>query len=399
VRVNPVRCFATSVGSLWSARFAGSAPHAEPPHRSERAASSQRRRDGIRILIRVNRRLSFSEAGRATNRPTRAPAASPGARALVRRVAMLLVWLSLAGCGHKPITQPGIDRPGRDAWPDYQTLVQQYNRHVDGVDRLWARAEVGVRFIDDDGRERSENFEDSRLIAVLPDRFYLALRKIVGGSFADLGANGRAYWLLDKRQGGTLYLGLYKPSAAHPAEPHRAHHIHTDKPEHASTASAASSSFSAPAPTNRRTELPFPIRPDRLPALMGWTPITTDTEPAPPQVEWVDGGFLIEPPGSGRRLILHPETGFPMRIDLYDAQGRSIAIARMGSPRPLTLDDGATARIASRVRIEAVDRPGHVDLTLRDITRDTERFNPRLFDLDRLLQSAGRVVEVDRVRP
>ena len=122
----------------------------------------------------------------------------------------------------------------------------------------------------------------------------------------------------------------------------------------------------------------------------GVVPMDGNQVPTPPEVEPVRGGYLIEPPGTGTRLLLDPVTALPVRIDLLDTRGRSVVTALLSSPQSVEMSSATPSKptMQSRVRITMANRPGSMTLFLSNLSdgRSDPKINPRVFDFERLVK-------------
>lgn len=243
----------------------------------------------------------------------------------------------------------------------YSQIVRRYNSSIESLDRLWSRAVVEVRWEDD----RGSHFEqgEGNFIFVRPDRVALSVGKL-GHTLFWIGANRGQYWMFDLREEKTVYAGRRRSARG------------------------------------RAGDLPIPVRPMDLPRVLGLYRINPDALPAEPQVEWYDGGYLIEPPGTRSRLLLDPVTFRPKRIDLLDEEGNSRLIGRLSGWETVQtqgLAPGGLPVVASRAEIALVDRAGRATLHLSDLSdgRDGGRITGKAFDLDQLIKALKPTQRVD----
>ena len=271
----------------------------------------------------------------------------------LRFVLLVTLLLAAPGCRYADPTDrdPGVVRP--NDLPSYTEIVTRYNDNAAKVTRLWARADVEFVWYEDDTR-RTEVGDDSRLMLRLPDELALDIAKPFDIRLFWLGSNSAQYWLFDDiSDTKRVYFG-----------------------SHANFTATGWRGF------------PIPVHPLELPGLLGILPIDPQALPRAPAVEWVAGGYLIEPPGTATRLVIDPRTYLPLRIDLLDRYGNSAIIARLSRPEAVASDDSAgdPPLVNKHVAITVVGQPGHITLKMRDMTMAASRFNERQFDLDFLMK-------------
>lgn len=290
----------------------------------------------------------------------------------------VLAASALASCAAPDAME---DKPVPPAEPlpvmSYREAATRYNRHVAGLERLWARSVVEVRWIEEDGDRRSEQGE-GHFVFVPPQRVALSVGKL-GKVILWAGSNDERYWLIDNQGDGVAYVGK------HP-------------------------SVEVVAPTgDGEMRGPLPFKPDDVPFLLGLRPLPVDEELANRgdgrAVARTDNrAYVVTPPGGRVSLHLEPERMLPIRVDLFDAEGKLAArgelseherLDQVGTPVATwpTLATEATLRPADP------DRPGRVDpeqrmrLILSGLTTDTRKIKDRAFDFDTLL----RVYEPEEV--
>lgn len=280
-----------------------------------------------------------------------------GFRDVLSALAMGVVcMIFLAGCA-KPVTpddSPGVRVP-RDEPPPYAEAVRRYNENAKKVDRLWSRAVTTLEWFDSKGERRIEQGDDCFVVYVAPDRFALSIGKL-GKTLMWVGCDEQRYWMFDLQEPRSAYVGT------------RAN---------------------AGKPCVRPLPMVGGVSPRDVMRLMGVEPIDADAEPAGQPVEWHEGQWLIEPPGTGTRLLIDPETGLATRIDLLDEHGYSRLICRLSHTTVIesfVIPPGGPAKIASRLNIELPDGSGSVRLTMSSPTdgRRDDRIQDRVFDFDRL---------------
>jgi len=273
----------------------------------------------------------------------------------------------LSCCVPAPPVGPGVQAiEQRGTLPTYPELAERYNANLAGLDRLWARADVLLKYKDERGRWRSDRGDDSKLLMIAPDQVALSVGGI-GPPVLWIGGDAMRYWVFHLREDKPVYFG-------------RRDHI-----DHPATQS-----------------LPSPVYPHQLPWMLGLVPLDEQAHPTP-AVEWHKGYYLIEPPGANVRMLIDPRTARPIRIDMLDAVGRSRLAVRLHDPIPLERPRDATGpapHVPSHIEAWVLGEDTHVTLRLRTVRdgrgdRAIERAFASAFDFERLIQAHQPGVMVD----
>ena len=309
-----------------------------------------------------------------------APAAGPVCLQARATILILALGTLLAGCASTP-AGPAVG--GTQPAPiSYREVAERFDRNITGLDQVWSRC-VAVADWTQDGKPRSEQGEGN-LLAILPDRLALSIGKL-GQTIIWAGCNQEHYWLFDlKDDGGVVYFGRQGKTAKPGAQP-----------------------------------LPVGISPRDVIKLLGVMPIDPNQPPAKqPEVEWVDGGWLIQPPGnglsptspaagpgsegpSGIKLLIDPVTFLPRQVHLCDATGKTILLARLSNFKRVRVagkPPGAWPWMASRYRIEDLVKHSRLTLDLNDLSDGRpDRMHTRAFKLGVLIKALhpARVVDMD----
>lgn len=257
---------------------------------------------------------------------------------------LMVLMLMVAGCASTQSLTPD-DRPPAT---DPAEVVARYNDNAMRLQRLWARAAAFFRYRDPDDGDMRTDQGDGHLLFVRPSRVAFATGKPGVGDVLWAGNNDRQFWLFDLRH-DVAYVGSYARLGQPGSRP-----------------------------------LPMPVRPDRLPSLLGLTPI--DAEEA--YVEWHGDDLLIEPRWGARRLLLDARTGLAKRVDLLDEKGHSLIVCELTGEKTVKQVEGESrpARIAAEAAIRVVGEEGGLTLKLSNPTDDPDKIDDRLFDLDLLLR-------------
>lgn len=265
-------------------------------------------------------------------------------RALLPAIA-LGVGAAMFGCqGQEPVVQtpylPAAIEHEEPAMPTYAELAQRYNANAEKLDRLRATTVVSMRWEDEEGDRHYEQGE-GRLLFTEPGRTAMTVGKL-GDVKLWAGSDADRYWVFDMRESGTAYVG-----------------------EHENLGQGCAA------------RLPLPVNPRAVPYLIGLLPLDESLADMAPPVEMLRGHYLIEPPGTNVRMLLHPETALPVRVDLTDEQGRSVVITLLedyGAVEQEGVAPEAAARVARRVAFHAVGDEAELTLHLADLT-DGRRFD------------------------
>jgi hypothetical protein len=277
--------------------------------------------------------------------------------------ALAALAVLLAGCGG-PGTKPLVSGPANAALgdpPGYAQVAESYNRRVEAMGSLWARAVIRVWFPDREGEERTEQVE-GHFSFVRPSKVNLTLNK-VNQVVAILGSNDAQYWWIEP--------------ARDPKKAYTGSHSKVDP--------------------DRVAELGLPVYPLDLIELVGITPLPTDPPASgqgSPVVRWAPGGALVVdfPMENGvRRLFLSPETYEPRRIEIADSGGNLVLSSDLTGYAPVAIRSGAPGvshpRIPGEVLASVNQGRTRVRLRLYDAETGGRRPSPAAFDLDALLNA------------
>jgi len=283
-------------------------------------------------------------------------------------MACLLALLLICGCGKPPVLPDFNDvdyAPHLGQLPAYGDVVARYNANIEHATRLWSKASLEFYYVDAEGRRQREFADDSTLIMVLPDQVALSMGKLGETGFW-LGSDGQRYWLFDLlAEPETVYVGSTQ---------------RLNKAGH--------------------RELPIPIQPRQLGWLLGLRRIDPSSMPSAPAVEWLAGGYLIEPPGEGVRLLIDPATGLIRRVMLLDAAGRPAVTAVLYEFDVLD-DDRLTASqkplIPYRVEAALVNSDDTFRLRLKFPSDGGRKVRAAAFKFDVLMKQfkPKRVIDLD----
>ncbi|MEM8737380.1 MAG: hypothetical protein AAGG38_02735 [Planctomycetota bacterium] len=247
------------------------------------------------------------------------------------------------------------------ALPTYAALVRRYNENAGALDALWARTKVEVRWRDEKNRKRRES-GDGRLIFERPLNTAWTV-EVLGDPKLWAGSDVRGFWLFDRLGEGRAYYGAYGRRLYRP--------------------------------------LPLPIQPEALPYLLGLVPLDAGRRPEPPEVEWFNGYYLIEPPGLDLRLMLDPATARPVRVDLTDSEGQSVVTCILtGDLEVSTMgDDERRAVLPKKAELYPRDQESRLTVTLVRASGDDQKIKNKWFDYELLKKALRPKVVIDLNEP
>lgn len=283
----------------------------------------------------------------------------------------LVAALQLTGCKPAQPIVPDNLLPdpvaNEQPLPTYGDLIRRYNATTEPLVRVWASARVNLLWLNEKGKKKSEH-GDGKFMFVSPDKLSLKIEEFGKGFHA--GGDGERYWYFDTFEEPTVYVGRF------------------DKLDELDAAT-----------------FPLPVKPTDLPYVMGLLPIDPDLLPEEPAVERVVGHYLIEPPGLGLRILLHPETARPVRVDLLAADGSSKVKCLLSEPVEIEIQqdttDGSAPIMASRVEVYVLDEEVRMTLKLKGLTTDGRRIKSPHFVFETLMDvyKPELFVDLDAANP
>ncbi|TVQ61924.1 MAG: hypothetical protein EA379_05795 [Phycisphaerales bacterium] len=267
----------------------------------------------------------------------------------------------LAGCAGQQRDRVDTDAPA----PAYLETARAYNERANRLERVWARAVVEVRYVDQDGRRRSEQ-GDGHLQLLAPDRLALSLGKL-GEMVLYLGCDDTRHWLFERGEPTRVAVGLHENLGR---------------------------------PCAR--SLGLPAHPLDIIDLLGVTPLP-EREGAG-RTSWArDGTLAVETPGrlGTLRVLIDPATHLPVRMEMLDAPGGEAWLtADLQNHERLAVRAAAFGpHIATRIIIRHAESDTELRVNLYDpsdgIVRG--RIAEDVFDFEYLLDAlnAGEVDVLD----
>ena len=252
----------------------------------------------------------------------------------------------------RAVTPPDLTpviRPVQAPLPSYEEVVSRHNARVAPLGRLWASSDVKVRWIDEKGRYRSEE-GGGNLILVRPRRVALTVSKL-GQTGLWAGSNEERYFLFDAHERDAAWVGRHENAGLPCSKP-----------------------------------LPLPVPPEAVGYLWGVMPLPIESG----TVERVEGYLLLEPAGLNVRMLLHPDTLLPVRVDLTDPRGYSVLTCRLSEYAPVELADlpeadrPRAARVIDCYPLTDGGEQTRLTLELSNLSDGTRgnKINDRVFDFD-----------------
>ncbi len=247
--------------------------------------------------------------------------------------------------------------------PTYSDLIRRYNATTEPLVRVWAEARVDLIWLDEKDKRKSEH-GDGRFMYVAPDKVALEIQEFGKGFWA--GGDGDRYWLFDLQNERIVYVGRFE-----------------------NLDSLDEDAF------------PLPVKPSDLLYVLGLVPIDPDAVPGAPAVERVVGHYLIEPPGLGLRMLLHPDTARPVRVDLLNKNGGSAVKCILTRPVEVntTSDtpEGTKPVMPSIAEVYVLHKEARMTLKLKGLTTEARRIRDNHFDFETLMKvyKPDEVIDLD----
>ncbi len=293
--------------------------------------------------------------------------------------------LLLAGCASGPIVlENHTPRPvvGHAQRVEIDTVIHKHNAAVAGLDKLWARTRMRLRWrevqpgedpLTAKGPVKRASAEGTMIVQRdwsgrgLHGTAVTAGKLGITGFWA--GSDGQRAWLFDLRDRGTLWVG-----------------------DSATGFQSADESL--------------PIPPQALPWLLDLVPLDLALMPQPPQR--TEGGYIEVFPAVGVRMLLDPRDGRAVRVflselaggpaddtggdsggasgDFSGGGGGEVLAVHLDRYQPMSVE-GIHKRdrptVPTRLEIYLLTRPARLSVRLEGMT--DQRIRPAVFDLDVLI--------------
>ena len=294
-------------------------------------------------------------------------------RALVLGVlGLTLVALFLGGCNKdlkvdEPFEKGSVVTRAGDP-PSFKDLAAKYNQRVAKLNSLWARADIRLEFVDDNGDRQREEAE-ATLQCVLPRKFSFMISKISEHYFT-LGCDDEKYWWIDRKDSPpTIMMGRH-----------------------------------AMATRKKAALLGVPLLPLEMVECLGVTPLPASAKTPPTRWSPLKQSvvFVIpagSTPDSGTiEYWIDPQTADPRRIRIFDAKGgltvdchhEDIAMVKVGAG----LDEAT--RMASKLKVFVPQRETILTISLNSMEHRSLN-GSKAFDLAALKNAyrIDREIDVD----
>ncbi len=292
----------------------------------------------MRPSAALQRHLTFLRGG-SPHPPREKWRSWPGARRVRRPAAQsgavgLVVAILLAGCQTPPVrkVEPvNLQGPAE--------VLAAHNAWADSIQHLWARADLRLVFTVGDGKVERHDLS-GHLFLAKPDRLFVH-GEVLGQEMFTLGTNAERYWLWIRPKVNTVWTGVRGGAGewrlvVSPA----------------ALLEALGVSRISLGPGDRAD---FVTRPEHY---------VLSVERAGPA-----GRVLV------RRVWFDPATLRPLRVDLFDDEGRPLLMAELMKYKRVGATDVCTVYRARFLGEEEVD----LVLRLRDVNLEKEP-NPRVFE-------------------
>jgi hypothetical protein len=272
---------------------------------------------------------------------------------------VILAAFLLTACAHdgRPVANTAPDAP----IPTYETIRAANDERTALLDRFWTRTVARIDFVDEDGKERSEQLEGHLQFAA-PRGLLVTFHKL-GELYFVVGSNDDLFWWIQLGSDKRATVGRY--DSTNPQEGER---------------------------------FGLLVHPLDLITLLAIRPMP---EAPLDQPRWSDEHQAIEvdlPAISGtRRMYFDPETLEPTRVELLDDAGELTAESTLTRYTDVTVDrpvEGPTPRIAQRFWITSPSSDLSIKVDIYAAVTNDERPRPRDLDFEHLIR-AYRVDEVE----
>lgn len=274
------------------------------------------------------------------------------ARAWVFRTVLAAICLTLAACCDQSKQTPDGIIVRNEPPPSAEEIARIYNPTVEHLDRLWARTELRIQGVDDDGKDFDETAE-GHLQFIRPAMVSLTVKK-VGETYFALGSNQDRYWWMDLRKPRTAFIG-----------------------------SLANASPKAVA------RFGVPVHPLDLVDLLGVLPI----DPAGASTAWSEDGaeIVMSLPGRwGTRILrFRPEDAALVCVQLLDSHGEIVCESRITQTEPVEFRDtpDLKALAPTRLTLTLPARATTVTVALHDPQNRGSAMQQAPFNPDALLRA------------
>ncbi|MGP1309171.1 MAG: hypothetical protein ACTS27_03110 [Phycisphaerales bacterium] len=284
--------------------------------------------------------------------------------------AALAAIAMIAGCASD--AQRGAIQVSDDATlPSYEQVAERYNQRTALLGRVWARAVVEMRFLDAEGRRKSEQGE-GHLQFIAPSRFALSVGKL-GEVLLYLGCDDHRFWWFERGDANRVSV---------------CRHANADQP--------------------CAEGVGLPARPLEVIELMGVLELPARGGRVQRSAR---GEIVVDVPsrtaqGAFTRVALDPSRYEPTMIGLYDTgRAQPVLLARLEEYANVSISGrgGIPPRVASRIVITHAESDTEIRLSLAAMTDGVRegRMPPEAFDFEALRRAfaPGEVRVLDAACP
>ncbi|MFG0250292.1 MAG: hypothetical protein ACF8OB_15515 [Phycisphaeraceae bacterium JB051] len=256
--------------------------------------------------------------------------------AFIRYAPLLIVMISLVGCELFPTTNRNTAVPAAYQrppmiMPSYAKLVDGHNSHIQGLTRVWAKANIDVTYRDDEGKTKKESGDQSTLMIDLPQNVALSLGKFGLGTLLWAGCDDEHFWFFDLIGEKSMLYGSHS-SLSH---------------------------------VNIRN-LPLQIRPADIPMLLGLLPLNPNGQA---KVDWERGYFTIEPADANVKILIDPVSYAVRQVIIFAPDGQPAVVSTLNQLYGLPLaGSDAKAYLHLAVRIDVPSEGFSMNAKLSQVT-------------------------------
>lgn len=291
-------------------------------------------------------------------------------------VLLFLLLISALGCQMQTsyTTGGGYISPITPADISYAELAKRYNETIEPFDTFWARTDIVLQWqeVAEDGQATNRREKgEGKFIRRAPGDTALLVEKL-GKTYLWAGSNRERYWLFDMVDGDNkrAYIGAFAK---------------LDEPG--------------------RRAFPMPVRPDVVPVLLGLVPLPPiDGAQFEPEVEMVQGQYLVEWREARLRMLIDPETFRPTRVDLLDDSGFSLITAKLEGTFPVSVPGVRKSRwpsVCEQAEVYVSGYQSRMTVAMDDATNDPRRARDQMFSFETLSKALKphAVVSLDSLLP
>lgn len=279
-----------------------------------------------------------------------------------------LILTGLTGCesGSKTMMPVAYQKPPM-VMPGYATLAADHNRHVAGLTRVWAKANIDVTYRDEHGKVKKESGDQSTLMIDLPQNVALSFGKFGLGTLMWAGCDDQHFWFFDLVGEKSMLFGSHA-SLTH---------------------------------VNIRN-LPLQVRPADIPMLLGLLPLNPNAQSP---VGWERGYLTIEPNSGSVKMLIDPVTHAVRQVILFSPDGQPAVVSTLNERHVLPLaGSNETAMLHLSVRIDVPSEGFIMQAKLSQVTdakpgvqRSKDKAFARGFDWHFLADRAFKIPQDKRI--